>query len=187
MRRTDADYQRDLEIGLAFENTVYRAFSTVYPIVRFHPSHSSYRQITVGENEERYEIKKDQKFRTTGNLFIEVRERSPARSWHPAGIHDATRPQCLVIGNEETFWIFDAGLLREQMPLDAGVARWPRRTTETSDGYLLSVRAIPHEKACLVRYELGARWITRHTPAGQALSVHRIPDARGMTISRRAR
>ncbi len=98
------------------------------------------------------EIKRDGKFRETGNLYIETAEKShPDNAAYVAsGIHRADNAWLYVIGDERTIYIFPTVYLRRL------AARYEdrRRVTPTSAGFLMPVADA--ERYCIRRIDLGA-------------------------------
>lgn len=96
-------YASKLEEGLQFQDVVTRLLYQRGMVVigyasrRFQNSH--------GENMLGAEIKRDARFRDTGNLYFETAEKAhPDRpSWTPSGIHRTDNSWLYVIGDEERF------------------------------------------------------------------------------------
>lgn len=105
-------------------------------------------QIAHGENMLGAEIKRDGKFRQTGNLYIETAEKAHPDNprYVPAGIQREDNSWLYVIGDEQTLFIFSTKYLR----LLAG--RYRVVETPTSIGFLLPVAEA--EKYCLRRIDL---------------------------------
>lgn len=105
-------------------------------------------QMQVGENVQGMEIKRDGKFRTTGNLYIEESEKSdPSNAKYvQSGIWRNDNTWLFGIGDEYEFFIFTVKTLRrlatwarnnKEFALKHGI-RFPDETG-TSTGYLISV------------------------------------------------
>ncbi len=124
-------YFEKLEEGLQFQDVVAQALLQHGIVVigyasrRFQNSH--------GENMLGAEIKRDGKFRETGNLYIEVAEKAhPDRDEYvPSGIRRADNSWLYVIGDEGTIWIFSTKYLR------AIRDRFREVQIPTSIGYLM--------------------------------------------------
>lgn len=129
--RTRDDYNRELGVGLAYEDFVLeRLWENGWGTVAFRTASSQGR----GENLGGFEIKRDGEFRNTGNLFIETEERSTSSSeWHPAGVDSPAKPRHLVIGDEESFWVLSVNAL--QMIRES--CRHTTNRTDTARGFLL--------------------------------------------------
>ena len=83
------------------------------------------------------EIKNDERFRQTGNLYIEVAEKShPVKpNYTPSGIMRADNSWLYVIGDIKTVWIFSTKYL--VMLKD----RYPPMQTPTSIAHLMPMAA----------------------------------------------
>jgi len=92
-------------------------------------------QNNEGENMLGAEIKRDGRFRETGNLYLETAEKShPDRPCYiPSGIMRKDNAWLYVIGDEKTFWIFSKKYL--QMMAD----NYEERRIATSIGRLMPV------------------------------------------------
>ena len=105
-------YKEKLEQGLIFQDFIAHEFyKRGIVIVGFG---SKKYQIQHGENLLGAEIKRDGNFRTTGNLYIEVAEKShPSKpSYVPSGIMRDDNSWLFVIGDEQTVWMFSTKQLR---------------------------------------------------------------------------
>ena len=130
---TNGYYSKQLEDGLVFQDIVTQALYqrgivvVGYASRRFQRSH--------GENLLGAEIKNDKKFRSTGNVYIEIAEKAhPDRpNFTASGIMRDDNSWLYVIGDEKTFWIFATVYLKKL------VSRWPRKETHTSIGHLMPV------------------------------------------------
>lgn len=155
----DERYQRDLAIGLAYEEHVYAVFRALGEVL--HPCRTIVEQCSVGENRERCEIKKDQRFRETGNLFVETDERPDVRSrWARAGIYHYAQPRWFAIGDERTIRLFVAATLRALLPPALGdvFCGFRKAITPTAAGYLLPVRAA--DRKCQARLEIDGLFVS---------------------------
>lgn len=96
---------------------------------------SKFYQIQVGESRQGVEIKHDELYASTGNLWIEMAEKAQPRAgdYAPAGIHRHDNAWLYVIGNYNVIFGFAIVVLR------AVARRYPVRInkTETSRGFLL--------------------------------------------------
>lgn len=126
-------YLKKLEEGMQFQDVVTQALYqrgivvVGYSSRRFQNSH--------GENMLGAEIKRDGNFRDTGNLYIEVAEKSHPDnpSYVASGIMRADNSWLFVIGDELDIWIFSTKYLR--MLKD----RYRHTETPTSRGFLMPV------------------------------------------------
>ena len=96
-------------------------------------------QHNIGENHLGMEIKNDRRFRDTGNLFIEIKEKKAATNyeWVPSGIYRQDNSWIYAVGDKQTLYLFQKAWL-----IDWAKAE-PRREVPsqngTSKGLLLKV------------------------------------------------
>ena len=94
-------------------------------------------QHQVGESKTGVEIKHDEKYKDTGNLWIECAEKAVPRSgpYSESGVNRSDNTWLYVIGDYDTIFLFAKTLLRALGKSD----RYPIRenNTKTSQGYLL--------------------------------------------------
>lgn len=92
-------------------------------------------QINVGESRTGVEIKHDEKYSKTGNLFIEVAEKAEPRDgpYSPSGIFRKDNSWLYIIGDYDMIFIFQKQLLR----LLSKRYKIIESLTKTSLGYLL--------------------------------------------------
>ena len=96
--------------GLKFESYIMDWFAKEKNINLSH--YTTYEeQIHKGENRQGIEIKNDQMFKNTGNLFISV-EREYDYATHPSGIFK-DQSWLYVIGDTDCFYIFSTKQLRQ--------------------------------------------------------------------------
>lgn len=128
-------YHDKLEQGLEFQDVVTEALYHRGIVVVGYASRVF--QNKRGENMLGAEIKNDAMFRETGNLYIEVAEKShPDKpNYTPSGIMRADNSWLYVIGDIETVWIFSTKYL--VMLKD----RYPKVQKPTSIGYLMRLAA----------------------------------------------
>ena len=139
-------YERMLEIGLEFQDVVT---SVLYQRGIVVVGYSSRRfQNNEGENMLGAEIKRDGKFRETGNIYIETSEKAhPANERYIAsGINREDNSWLYVIGDEQTIYIFSTKYLRMLAP------RYHAVKQPTSTGYLLPIQDA--EKYCIRKIEV---------------------------------
>lgn len=126
-------YAKKLAQGLEFQDSVVDWLWNEGLVIASYSSKAY--QHHKGENRLGCEIKRDGKFRETGNLYIETEEKShPDRPYYvPSGIHRDDNSWLFAIGDERTLWIFSHTMLR-------GLAgRFRQVTKPTSKGYLLPI------------------------------------------------
>jgi hypothetical protein len=96
-------------------------------------------QHQVGESKTGLEIKNDEQFRTTGNLYIELSEKARPRpgTYAASGINRGDNTWLYAIGDYDTIFIFPKTLLL--MLRTTGRYREVENKTKTSNGMLLPV------------------------------------------------
>ncbi len=98
---------------------------------------SRFYQLKIGESVNGVEIKNDEKYALTGNLWIEKGEKAHPREgdYFPSGIYRDDNSWLYIIGDYDTIFIFSKRLL---ILLDK-CGKYPERanTTKTSIGFLL--------------------------------------------------
>ncbi|MBK6585411.1 MAG: hypothetical protein IPG20_21555 [Gammaproteobacteria bacterium] len=111
-RYANGYYAEKLEQGLVFQDVVTRALYQRGIVVVGYASRKF--QIKEGENLLGAEIKRDGGFRKTGNLYIEVAEKSHPNNptFIPSGIFRQDNSWLFVIGDEQTIWMFSTKYLR---------------------------------------------------------------------------
>lgn len=139
-------YADKLEQGLEFQDVVTRALYQRGIVVIGYASRKG--QIQHGENMLGAEIKRDGKFRETGNLYIEFAEKA-----HPdnadyvrSGIMRQDNSWLFVIGDEAAVFIFSTKYLRLLAP------RYEIVEKPTSRGFLLPL--VDAEKYAIRKIEL---------------------------------
>ncbi|MDD5017166.1 MAG: hypothetical protein PHO15_03590 [Eubacteriales bacterium] len=131
-------YRNKLEQGLSYQDfVVEKLYEIGLPIISY--SSKKY-QHTVGENKCGFEIKFDDKVKSTGNLYIEIAEKSdPANfKYVDSGIYRNDNTWLYIIGNYEKIFIFPKKYLKTLY----GRKKYKEVQTPTSRGFL-----IPAEKA----------------------------------------
>jgi hypothetical protein len=99
------------ELALQFQDQVYSYFKEEW---KWHISHhtSLKKQFELGENVQGIEIKHDQKFCKTGNIFISVKRTYPYQEDKTSGIMKEHNKRFFVIGDKHKFYIFSLQKLR---------------------------------------------------------------------------
>tara|TARA_R110000822_G_scaffold38988_1_gene107519 strand:- start:2763 stop:3263 length:501 start_codon:yes stop_codon:yes gene_type:complete len=94
-------------------------------------------QNKVGESRTGVEIKFDEKFAKTGNLWIEISEKSKPRPgpYHPSGIYRTDNTWLYSIGNYDVIFIFAKKFLCGLHK--SGRWRTMENNSKTSEGFLL--------------------------------------------------
>lgn len=129
-------FDERLAIGTAFEELASDfLISQGFPI-GLHRSREQ--QWAAGESAAHCEIKKDQRWKDFGNLFIEIRERRHSggtSAWRPSGIYDEHNPWFYLIGDHTKLWLMSVTFLIHQHRSD----NYKFKKTETAEGFVLPV------------------------------------------------
>ncbi len=107
------EYKKKMDKGLEYQDFV---FERLYEIGMATIAYSSKKyQVTKGENKAGFEIKFDDRLKDTGNLYIEVAEKSNAsnRDYVPSGIYRNDNTWLYLIGDYNKIYIFDKKRLRK--------------------------------------------------------------------------
>lgn len=139
-------YQEKLEEGLRFQDVVTKELYLRGIVVVGYSSR--YFQNNEGENMLGAEIKRDGRFRETGNLYIETSEKSHPDNFAfvPSGIYRPDNSWLFVIGDEQTVYIFSTKYLTmlEQ--------RYHKVEKPTSKGFLMPIDEA--EKYCIRKIDI---------------------------------
>lgn len=96
-----------------FEEKVYDYFNDEWniPISHFVSKEGQYKR---GENRQGFEIKNDQRYAETGNLYISIK-RVYQHTEYPSGIYreTKTKQRLYIIGDENKFWIISTKHLKQ--------------------------------------------------------------------------
>lgn len=122
-------YSRDLERGRTFQDHVAELFAGIgLPLTVFSAVEN---QVKRGESLQGIEIKLDERFKETGNLFIETEERShPHAEWHRS-FFSQSNIWAIAIGDYAQIYVLSVRLLKMIRH------RYKAVETETSKGFLL--------------------------------------------------
>jgi hypothetical protein len=144
----DGYFHEKLEEGLRFQDVVTRELYQCGIVVVGYASRRHQKE--HGENMLGAEIKRDGRFRETGNLYIETEEKAfpDAARWVPSGIHRRDNSWLFVIGDEHTIYIFATKYLRMLEP------RYEKKEKTTSRGFVLPVDEA--DKYCIRKIEIGS-------------------------------
>jgi hypothetical protein len=139
-------YNEKLQQGLEFQDVVTKALYQRGIIVVGYASRRF--QNEEGENLLGAEIKRDGRFRETGQLYIETAEKAhPDNSdFVPSGIYRGDNSWLYVIGDEKTIYIFSVKYLQMLE------RRYKQKKNATSIGYVLPIDDA--EKYCIRKIEL---------------------------------
>lgn len=104
-------YTKKLQEGLEYQDFVAVEFSKIgIAITSFSSKKYQYKK---GENLQGYEIKNDQKFRQTGNLWIEVEERlDPNGVYCPSGIFRSDNTIFYFMGDYQGGYLMQKNVLK---------------------------------------------------------------------------
>ncbi len=131
-------YNSSLQKGLEFQDFVAIALLKEIGIPLTSLSSKKF-QFSVGENLQGIEIKFDDKFFDTGNIYIEVKEKSnPINlNYVDSGIYRNDNTWLYLIGNYSTMFIF--GKKHLQLMYESQKYREVENSTKTSIGFLVPV------------------------------------------------
>ena len=139
-------YNEKLKIGLEFQD---RVTMELYKrgIVLVGYSSNKY-QNEYGENILGAEIKRDGMFRETGNLYIEIAEKShpDKENFTPSGIYRDDNSWLFIIGDENTFYIFVNKYLRWLEK------KYQKKIKTTSKGFLMPLKDA--DKYCIRKIQI---------------------------------
>ncbi len=129
-------YNKQLKDGLEYQDFVAEILYS-FGLPLFNYASKKY-QFEHGENKLGVEIKYDKKFKDTGNLWIEIEEKSDPQNKHyfPSGIYRNDNTWLYVIGNYEVFFIFCKKRLKQLSK--RGHYKILENNMKTSQGFLLS-------------------------------------------------
>lgn len=131
-------YKNKLQQGLEYQDFIACEFAKIgIPLTSFSSKKYQYQK---GENLQGYEIKNDQKFRQTGNLWIEIAEKKEAshKVWYDSGIKRSDNTIFYVIGDYKGAFIMQKSILSAFA--DKGRYKIRVNNNQTSKGFLLPVK-----------------------------------------------
>lgn len=142
-------YKEKLEQGLQYQDFIMDLLIKELGITLSNYSSKKY-QYNIGENKQGIEIKNDDKFKTTGNIYIETAEKSNADniSYVASGIYRSDNTWLYVIGDYELVYIFSKKYLVKLHE----AKQFREVTTPTSKGMLLDKNN--SEKYCIKKIEV---------------------------------
>jgi|1_EtaG_2_1085319.scaffolds.fasta_scaffold05536_4 hypothetical protein len=177
-------YKTKLEGALLFQDFVVDILMSQLSFVVALYGSKAYQQ-SVGESRTGVEIKHDEKFCDTGNLYIEIAEKSRPRegAYTTSGIYRDDNSWLWVIGDYDTLFIFGKRFL--QLLHKSERYRTIENNTKTSRGFLL-----PREDAmkyCLICLEPKKKSVisnlaTDLSKAGEELHRLVMQDAKQGTL-----
>ena len=137
METSYEDYREaKLKSGLFFQDFVIDQVLNLLSIPIMQYASKEY-QISVGESRQGIEIKNDENYAKTGNLYIEVAEKARPRvgDYIPSGIYRRDNSWLYVIGDFNTIFVYGIRLL--QILAESGRCPIIEIGTKTSKGFLL--------------------------------------------------
>jgi hypothetical protein len=138
------NYKEMLQKGLEYQDFVTDVLINEFGISLSSYSSEKY-QYKKGENKQGFEIKFDDKYKTTNNLYIEVAEKSNKlnENFISSGIFRNDNTWLFIIGNYEEIFIFS----KKHLKLMFASKKFRSVETETSKGFLID--KISAENYCL--------------------------------------
>lgn len=127
-------YATQLEDARVYQDFCANIFITQLGVAITNYQSKKY-QFNKGENVQGIEIKYDKKFRETGNLYIEVEEKSNPRNpeYVLSGIYRLDNSWLYSIGDYDTIYIFSKNVLQLMHKSN----KYKMVQTQTSKGFLL--------------------------------------------------
>ena len=137
-----AYYNKQLSAGQAYQEWISTVSYDLFKI-KIESYSTKEEQYNIGENALGMEIKNDQKFRETGNLYIEVKEKSHPENYNyvDSGIYRTDNSWLYCIGDYNTFYIFGKNHLQQLHKSK----KYREVKTPTSIGFLLPLTDADNE------------------------------------------
>lgn len=128
------NYKEMLQKGLEYQDFVTDVLINELGIALSSYGSTKY-QYTKGENKQGFEIKFDDKYKTTNNLYIETEEKNNKLNLYfvASGIFRNDNTWLFVIGNYEEIFIFS----KKHLKLMFASKKFRSVETETSKGFLI--------------------------------------------------
>jgi hypothetical protein len=137
-------YKEKLEAGLEYQDFIADELRKADPCIILCAYSSRKYQNEKGESASGIEIKHDMRFKDTGNLYIEVAEKSRAElpNYTPSGIYRNDNTFLYLIGDKEQAFLFSKAQLKI---LYENKAAWNskgirERETPTSRGFTFPIK-----------------------------------------------
>jgi hypothetical protein len=129
------NYKEMLQKGLEYQDFVTDVLINELGIALSSYGSTKY-QYTKGENKQGFEIKFDDKYKATNNLYIETEEKSNKLNLYfvASGIFRNDNTWLFVIGNYEEIFIFS----KKHLKLMFASKKFRSVETETSKGFLIN-------------------------------------------------
>lgn len=143
-------YKTKLEGALVFQDFVVDVMFNATGLAIVQYGSKAY-QDGVGESRTGVEIKHDEMFHRTGNLWIEVAEKSRPREgdYVPSGIFRTDNAWLYIIGDYDTIFVFTKNML--QGLYHSGRYRTVENRFKTSMGFLMSERDAERYASIIVK------------------------------------
>ena len=153
MRNLPKAYEHTYEEGIEYQDFVSdQLYDRGIPVL-CHYASKQY-QLKKGENKLGVEIKYDRKMKTTGNIFIEIGEKSKTGKFVKSGLYRDDNSWLYAIGDYELIFVFSKKYLKRLYESDHNrliskdeKGRWRLKTglfkktpIETSDGFIISIK-----------------------------------------------
>ncbi len=135
------DYYMDMyKQGTDYQNFVLEVLKNEFGW-EIRPHNTDEEQVNIGENSAGFEIKLDKKFNKTGNLWIELQERSNKHiPYSPSGVFAKDNAWIMIIGSYETIYIMS----KRQLQIESEKRRHVINNMDTSVGFLLPIKEADH-------------------------------------------
>lgn len=148
----DADRETTFQDGLEFQDFVVDVFlrELGIPISNYA---SRYYQFKRGESAQGFEIKEDRRILETGNVSIEVAEKSRAdiSQWTPSGIMRQDNTWLYIQGNRQIIFVFSKNIIRQLYLSRYQDKVWePKKTIRT---FLLPIKEAEKYAAKVIRID----------------------------------
>ena len=147
-------YEVNLQRGLEYQDYVFDQLRHMDGMPVFLGAYSSKKyQNSIGESPSGLEVKYDSKFHATGNIYIEVAEKSDESlpSYTPSGIMREDNSWLYLIGDYTEAFIFAKNLLRVLCsPSNKEVCF---KETPTSRGYVFPIEYVNRKSLCAKHIE----------------------------------
>jgi len=135
MREMTSYYQEKLKEGLHYQDfVVEQLYNIGLPIISY--ASKEYQNL-IGENKAGIEIKRDGKFKETGNIYIEIAEKSNPQNLNfiSSGIYRNDNTWLYLIGDETKIYIFS----KKHLVIYRTKRLFREVETPTSKGFLIPV------------------------------------------------
>lgn len=128
-------YKENLEIGERYQDLVMEQLYKIgIPLLCYHSRGKQYKN---GESMNGIEVKNDRRMRETGNIYIEVAEKTQASNdkYIPSGILREDNTWLWAIGDEQTIYLMS----KKQLQWAYEHRKYREVETPTSRGFLLPI------------------------------------------------